>query len=120
MYLIFAYVRMCILGPVYSEIADHLLRNPNLPVAPEGGKMETQRFAQLAAIGIRHRFDEMIISKHPFLLITYMSIYMPWVYRQINVWLVGGLRTRAIEEGRDLYDIKSLLGWSDSKSKGKK
>ena len=73
--------------------------------------METHRFAQLASIGIYHHIDEMIVSKQPFLLITYMSIYMPWLYRQINVWLIGGLRTRALVEGRDLYDIKSLLGF---------
>ena len=80
-----------------------------VPPAAESGKMKTARFSELALRSIYHKFGEVWIAEQPFLLVTYIGVYLPWVYRQLNVHLVGAMRTRSIREGGDMYNVKELL-----------
>jgi len=72
--------------------------------------MATPRFSELALRGIYFKFSEMWIADQPFLLVTYIASYFPWVYRQLNVYVVGAMRVNAMTGGTDLYNVKTLLG----------
>jgi hypothetical protein len=48
----------------------------------------------------------MWISDQPFLLMTYVQTYMPWVARQLMTFLVGPARVKALKEGENIYDVK--------------
>ena len=93
-----------------SEITEHTVRKEGSEPLIETGKMTTPRFSELALRGIYHQLPEMWIADQPFLLITYIASYMPWVYRQLNVHLIGAMRVKAITDGSDLYNVRSLLG----------
>lgn len=53
----------------------------------------------------------MWIADQPFLLVTYIASYFPWVYRQLNVNVVGAMRVHSMSAGTDLYNVKSMLGF---------
>ena len=68
--------------------------------------MPTERCTHLVAKGMAHRVSEMWISDQPFLLVTYLNTYMPWVSRQLFTKLLGPTRVRILKEGGNLYDAK--------------
>lgn len=72
--------------------------------------MDTVRFSQLAVRGIYNKFSEVWIADQPFLLITYIGSYMPWIYRQLNTYIIGAMRVRSMTEGMDLYNVNKMLG----------
>jgi NAD(P)-dependent dehydrogenase (short-subunit alcohol dehydrogenase family) len=97
-------------GPVESEITQHTIRTEGSEPLKESGKMLTPRFSELALRGIYFKFSEMWIADQPFLLVTYIGSYLPWVYRQLNVYVVGAMRVKSMTQGTDLYNVQSMLG----------
>ena len=69
--------------------------------------MSTLRFVHLALKGIHHQFAEMWVSHQPFLALTYVSVYAPWVHRKLMANL-GPKRVKVLREGGNVYDIKVL------------
>ena len=97
-------------GPVVSEIAEKLIRNPNNPAQEETGKMDTARFSSLAVKGVYYKLSEMWIAQQPFLVITYFAVYMPALFRWLNVYVSGPVRVAAITEGKNVFDVAALFG----------
>ncbi len=79
-------------------------------IQEEGKKMPTDRCTGLIVKGLYHDLDEMWISDQPFLALTYLTEYFPWVSRQILVKVAGPARIRAIKSGENIYDMKIVLG----------
>lgn len=71
----------------------------------EGKKMPTPRFVSLMLRGLYYNVDELWISTQPFLLLTYLAQYAPWVSRQVGK-LVGPSRVKAIREDENPFDLK--------------
>jgi hypothetical protein len=67
--------------------------------------MSTYRFVHLALKGLHHRFDEMWISDQPYLFLTYLSVYAPWVNRKVMGYF-GPRRVKILREGGNVYDIQ--------------
>lgn len=67
--------------------------------------MPTQRFVDLMMKGLYANFDEMWISEQPYLLFTYVSVYTPWIGRQINKF-VGPKRVQALTSGENIFNMK--------------
>ena len=74
--------------------------------------MPTERCTSLIMKGLYYNIDEMWISEQPFLLVTYMVQYMPFVSRQLFSKLLGPARVNALKTGQDVYDVKVALGLS--------
>ena len=74
--------------------------------------MSTLRFVKLALKGVYHRFDEMWISDQPYLLLTYIAVYAPWVNRRI-LDFVGPKRVKLLKEGGNIYDVQVSLSLDD-------
>lgn len=68
--------------------------------------MSTARCTELMVRGMYHNTQEMWIAKQPFMLLTYMAVYMPWVGRQIMTNIVGPSRCKMVMEGGNMYDVK--------------
>lgn len=97
-------------GPVESEISEKTLRNPNLPKQHEGRKMATDRCTSLILKGLFHDQNELWISEHPFLLFTYLAQYAPGLARWYGSEVAGPARVRAITNGENIYDLKTVFG----------
>ena len=67
--------------------------------------MTTPRFVAVMLRGLYYNVDELWISTQPFLLLTYLSQYAPWVSRQMGK-LVGPPRVEAIREDGNPFDLK--------------
>lgn len=67
--------------------------------------MPTERFVQLMLKGLYYGFEEMWISEQPYLLFTYVSVYAPWIGRQINKF-VGPKRVQALTSGENIFNMK--------------
>lgn len=102
-------------GPVESEISEKTLRNPNRPKQHEGKKMATDRCTSLILKGLFHDQDEMWISDHPFLLFTYLAQYLPGLARWYGSHVAGPARVRAITNGENIYDLKTVFGLNQKK-----
>ena len=72
----------------------------------EGEKMSADRAAALMLKGIYYNLPEMWISEQPFLLMTYLNTYMPWVARILFVKVIGPARIKSLREGTNVYDVK--------------
>jgi hypothetical protein len=85
--------------------------------------METSRCTDLIAKGMFFKVDEMWISDQPFLAMTYLAVYAPWITRyeecmidEVNLqadnerlWIVC-----STSKTYNLFDLdKSLKMWSD-------
>ncbi len=68
--------------------------------------MPTSRCTFLMLKGIYNKFSEIWISDQPFLVLTYVYHYMPWVGRQLMTKIFGPARVRSLIEGLDIYDVK--------------
>ncbi|KXJ04996.1 dehydrogenase/reductase SDR family member 7, partial [Exaiptasia diaphana] len=75
-------------GPVQSNVAANAFTSikdksfKDLPSYTDNGiRMPTERCAYLMAVSMANRLDEVWISTHPMLTCTYMSQYMPTVFR---------------------------------------
>lgn len=75
--------------------------------------MTTSRFVNVMIRGLFYDIDEMWISEQPFLLLTYMAQYMPWVSRQLGR-LVGPSRVKAIQSDGNPFDLKVGGGSCDA------
>ncbi len=77
-----------------------------MQIQAEGEKMPTARCTHLVAKGMFHRVEEMWISEQPFLLMTYLTQYAPYLSRQLATRVLGPARVRLLEEGGSLYDTQ--------------
>mmetsp|Transcript_25718 Transcript_25718/g.43328 ORF Transcript_25718/g.43328 Transcript_25718/m.43328 type:complete len:317 (+) Transcript_25718:58-1008(+) len=102
-------VSLVLPGPVDSDVVSAAVRPEGRDIPDEGKKMTTPRFVNLFLRGLARDVDEMWISTQPFLLLTYMAQYMPWLSRQIGR-VVGPSRVKAIDEDGNPFDLKKLLG----------
>ncbi len=95
---------------VVSEITTHAVRfNSSEPAASEGEKMSAERFSTLAMRGIYYQMDEFWISYQPFLAFGYLSVYAPWVMRQVMKF-VGPKRVSMLKSKENLFELKKLFG----------
>jgi hypothetical protein len=72
--------------------------------------MPTARCSHLIAKAMHYKFDEVWIAQQPFLLVTYIMVYMPWFGRQILTNVLGPARIKALKTGAALYDLKNNFG----------
>lgn len=72
--------------------------------------MATARCTHLMAKGMFHRVEEMWISDQPFLLMTYLQQYAPWISRQLATRVLGPARIKLLESGGNLYDAQAAFG----------
>jgi len=97
-------------GPVVSEIADKSHRHSSLPKGAESeDKMPTARCTLLVAKAMYYKFSEVWITKQPILAFTYISQYMPGFANILATKLFGPARIRALESGKDVYDLTSMV-----------
>lgn len=102
-------------GPVVSEISKHSIKG--VEAEKTGQKYETsaevrmttERSTDLMVKAVKYKFDEVWISKQPFLAITYLNVYCPWLSRQLFKNLIGPARIKAHEEDGNVFDIKELF-----------
>ncbi|EDO33257.1 predicted protein [Nematostella vectensis] len=75
-------------GPVKSEVAKNAVTEKLNQVYTENytdnqaSRMPTERCAYLTAVAMANNLQEVWISTHPVLAITYMSQYTPWFFHQ--------------------------------------
>lgn len=99
-------------GPVESEISTKSHRNPNNPHQEGGKRMTAARCTELIMKGLYYDLDEMWISEQPFLLMTYIADYMPFVARTLLVKYFGPVRVKAVKSGQNVYDPKVIVNLS--------
>ena len=99
---------MC-LGPVVSEILDHVVKDEASKVEVVENRMPTDRCTDLIARGMFHKIDELWISDQPLLFVTYVNTYAPWIGRQLLKYKVGPSRVRMLTTGGDMYSIKAAF-----------
>lgn len=97
-------------GPVMSEITMHSIGSHDKTPHPGEKKMPTSRCTHLMAKGMKWRLDEIWISNQPFLAITYLNTYFPFVSRQLFKYFIGPGRVKALASGADIYDMKNMFG----------
>lgn len=68
--------------------------------------METHRCAELILRGLYYKIPEMWISEQPFLALTYLGVYMPWINRQLMVRIIGPARVQMLKSGGNILDFK--------------
>lgn len=68
--------------------------------------MATERCTALIMKGLYYDLDEMWISEHPFLFMTYVTAYFPFLSRQLMVKFFGPARINALKSGLNIYDAK--------------
>jgi dehydrogenase/reductase SDR family protein 7 len=103
-------VTMICPGPVESEITLHTIRDHSLPKQDEGAKMPTKRCTDLILKGMYYKLAEMWISEQPFLFVTYLNVYSPWLSRQLFTKVIGPSRISTLKDGGNIYDVKSNFG----------
>ena len=103
---------MC-LGPVVSEILDHVIKEESTPVEAEPSRMETSRCTGLMVKGMFHKVEEMWISHQPLLSLTFVAEYMPWLSRQLFTNIVGPSRAKMLKTGGSMYSLSANLGLKD-------
>lgn len=72
--------------------------------------MPTARCTYLVAKGMFHRVEEMWISDQPFLAMTYLTQYAPFLSRLVATRLVGPARVKLLEEGGSVFDTQAVFG----------
>ncbi|KAH3859181.1 dehydrogenase/reductase SDR family member 7-like [Dreissena polymorpha] len=81
-------------GPVFSNLLKDALTEKkgevcNTEMKKDDRRMSTARCAQLCAIAMANKLDEVWISQHPVLLVVYCSQYMPtifsWIFKRVGV-----------------------------------
>ncbi len=97
---------------VESEISHITIRNPQLPRQDEGAnpKMSTSRCVYLMAKAMHYRWSEIWISDQPFLLMTYLNVYFPWVSRMLMTHVIGPARIKTLQTGGNVWDIQANFG----------
>lgn len=93
-------------GPVESEIAEKAHKNPKLPDHEDGKKMATERCTQLIMKGLYHNHEEMWISDQPFLGMTYMAYFFPYLAKYYVDNVLGPGRINALRSGQSIYGEK--------------
>ncbi|EEC04442.1 dehydrogenase, putative [Ixodes scapularis] len=73
-------------GPVFSRVRERAFtavpgQTYNMKDSPQSRLMQTDRCAQLIAVAIANKMDEVWISENPILLSMYLSQYMPSIFR---------------------------------------
>lgn len=73
-------------GPVFSRVRERAFtavpgQTYNMKDTPQSRLMQTDRCAQLIAVAIANKMDEVWISENPILLSMYLSQYMPSIFR---------------------------------------
>ena len=99
---------MC-LGPIVSEILEHVVRDDTSKVEEGESRMPTARCTDLIARGMYHKIDELWISDQPLLFVTFLNTYTPWIGRQLLKFKVGPSRVRMLSTGGDMYSLKAAL-----------
>ena len=97
-------------GPVESEISIKAIRGENTKVSTEEKRMPTARCTHLMARGMKWRLDEIWISNQPYLALTYLHTYMPFISRQLFKRLIGPGRVKTLAAGGDIYSLKNVFG----------
>ncbi|KAH7959694.1 hypothetical protein HPB49_013107 [Dermacentor silvarum] len=93
-------------GPVFSRIRERALTATpgklyNKKDTPNARLMPTERCAQLIAVAIANKMDEVWISQNPILLLVYLAQYMPSIFRNYVVKLLFTEdRVRKMREGQ--------------------
>lgn len=77
--------------------------------------MPTERCSKLVLRGLFHRLGELWIAEQPILLITYLSVYFPGFTRQVMTKIMGPARIKALQGGKNIYDMKTIFGLASSK-----
>merc|ERR1712146_546626 len=96
-------------GPVKSEIVDNAMRGDTSGLSGEqvykqdDSIMSTERCTSLILKALHYKFDEVWISDQPFLAFTYLSVYAPWLTRQLMKHFVGPSRVRAFLGGASVF-----------------
>ncbi|CAH1790929.1 unnamed protein product [Owenia fusiformis] len=92
-------------GPVFSELLQHCYTDSkdkefgqDMDPSTEN-RMTTARCAELMAIAMANKLDEVWISTHPVLLFIYLFQYFPWFARKIGK-RIGLKRLAKLREGR--------------------
>jgi len=101
-------------GPVESEIFVKSLRNDDVVLGVEEGKMKTKRCTELVVRAMHNDFDEVWIAKQPILAVTNLHVYAPFWSRQLFKRMVGPNRARMLKSGGDAYDFWQNLGFQKS------
>lgn len=96
-------------GPVESEISSKAFMVKEESRAVEIGKMPTERCTYLIAKCMYYKFMEVWISDQPFLTMTYLAQYAPFLNSILYARIFGPARIKVLETGGNVYDMKSLL-----------
>jgi dehydrogenase/reductase SDR family protein 7 len=102
-------------GPVKSEIVENAIRGDTSSLTgkqvyeQDENIMTTERCTQLILKALHYKYDEVWLSDQPFLAITYLSVYAPWITRQLMKHFIGPSRVRAFIEGASVFDFKLIL-----------
>lgn len=101
-------------GPVKSEIVKNVITSNadsarHLNQEKIEAKMPTERCTYLIAKAMKYKFDEVWISIQPFLLLTYINVYTPYLGRLLFKKVIGPSRVRAMQSGGDVYDVRSIM-----------
>ena len=106
-------------GPVKSEIVKRaMIADINTPSGPAAQsivaedtekKMSTERCTLLVAKAMQWNLGEVWISQQPFLFVTYLAEYAPFLSRALWAKVLGPGRVGAMLSGGDLYDVKQLF-----------
>ena len=67
--------------------------------------MDTKRATEVMSVGLYHKYSEIWVGEQPFLLLTYIGVYCPALYRQIMVYIGGPSRVAASMNNESLMDI---------------
>jgi dehydrogenase/reductase SDR family protein 7 len=71
--------------------------------------MPTERCTELIMKGLYYDLDEMWVSEQPFLAMTYIIEYMPYLSRKLMVKYFGPARINALKNGLNIYDAKVMI-----------
>ena len=101
-------------GPVKSEIVENAVRGDTAGLSEQIYKqdesiMSTERCTHLILKALHYKFDEVWISDQPFLAVTYLSVYVPWLTRQLMKNFIGPSRVKAFVDGASVFDVKLIL-----------
>ena len=111
-------------GPVQSDIVKNIITSDarsarHLEQEKNEKKMTTERCTYLVAKAMALKFDEVWISIQPFLLLTYINVYMPFLGRMLFKRVIGPSRVRAMLTGGDVYDVATILMGGGAGAPGK-
>jgi dehydrogenase/reductase SDR family protein 7 len=102
-------------GPVVSEIAKNTVKGEGYEhktyETEDNVKMSTERCSHLTLKALSYKFDEVWVSKQPFLLITYLAVYTPGLSRFLFKKLLGPTRVDAFLSDGNVFDV-----WAIAKS----